>query len=117
MTQIQLYPALIDEIYLLRIHGRIRIETLTDSTKPLLDSTLINAFAEVELMKRKKLLDPNAVTDSMIEVTMAGAANQYNYALEGERHNRTDELYVQDNMFKSTHRGQDWIVTHDPWDA
>jgi hypothetical protein len=113
VTQIQLYPALIDDVYLLRVHARIKVESLTDSTKPLLDSTLINSFAEVELMKRKKLLDPNAVTDSMIEASMANAANQFNYAIEDERHNRTDEPYVLDEMFKEHNR----LVTHDPWDA
>lgn len=116
-TLIQIFPALIDEIYLLRILARKKIETLTDTTKPLLDSTLINAFAEVELIQTKKLMDPNSVTDSMIEAKMAGAANQFNYATERDRRIQTEEPYVRDGMFKSTHRGQRWIVTHDPWDA
>lgn len=117
LTQIQIYPALTDDIYVLRVRGRKPIDTLSDATKPLLDSSLINAFAEVELLKRKKLLDPNAVTDSMLEASMANAANHFNYATERDRRIRTDEPYVRDNMFGDTHRGQDWMVTHDPWDT
>ncbi len=115
-TKIQIYPALIDDVYLLRVRGKRPIETLAETTKPLLDSSLINAWAEVELLKRKKLLDPNAVTDSMIEAAMANAANHFNYATERDRRHRTDEPYTRDNMFGETHRGQDWMVTHDPWD-
>ena len=116
-TRIQIYPALIDDVYLLRIHGRRKVETLANTTSPLLDSSLINAFAEVELMKRKRLMDPTTVTDGMIESSMANAANHFNYATEQERRNSTDEPYVQDKMFEGGHRGQDWYVSHDPWDA
>lgn len=115
-TMIQIYPALIDDLYILRVRGRRPIETLTDATSPLLDSSMINAFAEVELLKRKRLLDPNAVTDDMLTAAMANAANHFTYATERDRRIRTDEPYTRDNMFGATHRGQDWIVTHDPWD-
>jgi hypothetical protein len=116
-TVLQIYPALSDDIYVLRVVARKKVETLTDTTKPLLDSTLINAFAEVELINRKKLMDPNAVQDSMIEAKMANAANHFNYATERDRRIQTEEPYVRDGMFRRTNRGQNWWVTHDPWDA
>jgi len=115
-TLVQIYPALIDDIYVLRIRGRKPIETLGETAKPLLDSSLIIAFAEVELLKRKRILDPNSVTDSIIEASIANAANHFNYATERDRRVRTDEPYTRDNMFGETHRGQDWLVSHDPWD-
>lgn len=115
-TRIQIFPALCDDVYLMKIRARKQIETLTNTTKPLLDSTLIIAFAEVELLKRRKLLNPNAIPDSLLEAAIANAANHFNYATERDRRFRTDEPYTRDNMFGETSRGQDWMVTHDPWD-
>lgn len=116
-TLLQIYPALIDDVYVLRVRGRKPVELLADTDKPLLDSSLINAFAEVELLKRKRLLDPNAVSDDMLVAAMANASNHFNYSTERDRRIRTDEPYTRDNMFGGISRGQDWIVTHDPLDS
>ncbi len=116
VTMIQIYPAMSDDIYVLRVKGRRKIETLTASTYPLLDSSLIMAFSEAEMLKRKKFVSPDMVPDEVLGVAVANANIQFDFAIERDRRGRTDEQYVKDNMFKSTHPGQRRIVSYDPWD-
>jgi hypothetical protein len=101
---------------LLRIRGRRKIETLTASTYPLLDSSLLLAFSEVEMLKRKKMISPDMVSDEVLGVAVANANIQFDYAIERDRRGRTDEQYVKDKMFGGRgHPGQRRIVSYDPW--
>ena len=116
VTVIQIYPAMSDDLHLLRIRGRRKIETLTASTYPLLDSSLILAFSEVEMLKRKKMISPDMVPDEVLGVAVANANVQLDYATERDRRGRTDEQYVKDKMFGGRgHPGQRRIVSYDPW--
>ena len=116
-TILQIYPAACDDVYALRLKGKKRIETLADSTKPLLDSTLITAIAEVELLKRKKILTPESVTQDMMDNAIKNASYQYDSSIEKDRRSRTEDNHVKDAMFgESNQPGQRRIVSYDPWD-
>lgn len=114
---VQIYPALIDGVYELRGRGRLRIPILTASETPLLDSYLVNTFAQVDLMQRKHMMNPATVTDIMLEVATKKASMALSNALAQDWRARTTAKYVHDNFFKSHHRGQKWYVSHDPYDA
>lgn len=117
-TLIQIYPPRIDDVYELRGRGRYRATRMTaDSDIPYLEPILIMAFAETELMKRKRMINPDAITDDMLNNTVANAARQLEQALKSDWKLRTQSRYVHDNFFRSFHRGQKWLVAHDPWDA
>lgn len=113
---VQLYPPKVDDVYEMRGWGQLRVETLSGSAKPLLDSNLIVAFAEVELMKRKKMISPNSISDDHLKDSIAQAQMKLTAAVEMDRRHRTPAKYVQDRMFRSTHPGQKNLVEHDPWD-
>ncbi len=117
ISLIQIYPAMTDDTYVLRLRGRKRIETLTETSNPILDSSLIVAVSEVELLKRKKILSPGSVTDDMMQLVIGNASFQFDYAVEKDRRSRTHEPYVRDNMFGDRgHPGQRRLVSYDPWD-
>jgi hypothetical protein len=113
---VQLYPPKVDDVYELRGWGRLKIEELTGTAKPLIDSNLIVSFAEVELMKRKKMMAPNTISDDMLKDSMGQAQMKLDAAVELDKRQRTHAKYVQDRMFRSTHPGQKWLVQHDPWE-
>jgi hypothetical protein len=117
VTLIQLYPARIDGVYELRGRGRLRPEKLTATTTPLLDGDLIVAYTSVDLMQRKKMINPGTITDDMLENAIARAKQFLDNALNHDWRARTVGKYTHDNFFKSYHRGQKWYVSHDPWDS
>lgn len=118
LTLIQLYPPRIDDIYELRGRGRLRAGRMTaDTSIPYLEPVLIMAFAETELMKRKRMISPDAITDDMLKNAIDNASRQLEQALKSDWKLRTQSRYVHDNFFRSYHRGQKWLVAHDPWDA
>lgn len=117
-TLIQIYPPRIDDIYELRGRGRLRVSRITaDSDIPYLEPVLIMAFAEVELMKRKRMINPDTISDDMLNNAVNAAQKQLESALRSDWKLRTQSRYVHDNFFRSYHRGQKWLVAHDPWDA
>jgi hypothetical protein len=115
-TIIQIYPAACDDVYALRLRGKKRIETLADSTTPLLDSSLIVAIAEIELLKRKKIMTPDSVTQDMMDAVISNASNLYDSSIEKDRRSRTEDNHVKDGMFgTNNHPGQRRLVSYDPW--
>jgi len=116
-TLIQFYPAKINDVYQLRGRGRLRPEVLTSALYPLLDSYLIETFAELELMRRKRMINPSTITDDMLNNATQKAAMALDNAIALDWRARTDSKYTHDNFFKSYHRGQKWFVSHDPWDS
>lgn len=113
---IQFYPPKVDDIYELRGWGRLRVEALTSTTTPLIDSNLIIAFAEVELMKRKRMLAPSSVSDDMLKNAVEQAQLRLQAAMELDGRAQSKASYVADNFFMSHHPGQKWLVSHDSWD-
>ena len=113
---LQLYPPRIDDIYELRIRGRRRVETLIDATKPFIDSNLILALAEADMLRKKKLIDPGSVEDEVMKYALANFALLYDSAIQHDYNNRSHSRYVRDRMFY-TGRGSEWYVNHDPYDA
>jgi hypothetical protein len=116
-TLVQLYPAKIDAVYELRGRGRLRPETLTGTAKPLLDSYLILSYAQIDLMQRKRMINPSTISDDMLQNAMGRAKIALDNAMALDWRARTVGKYTHDNFFKSYHRGQKWYVGHDPWDA
>jgi len=116
-TLIQIYPAKIDGVYELRGRGRLRPETLISTTTPLLDSYLINCFAQIDLMQRKRMINPATISDDMLKNAYTKASSALDNALAHDWRARTHAKYTSDNFFKSYFRGQKWYVSHDPWDA
>lgn len=117
VTLVQLFPARIDDVYELRGRGRLRPERLISATYPLLDSTLIMSFAEVDLMQRKRMINPATISDDMLQNAMSKAGTHLSNAVNNDWRARTTGRYTHDNFFKSYHRGQKWYVSHDPIDA
>ena len=117
VTLVQLYPSKIDGVYQLRGRGRLRPELLISTARPLLDSYLISSFAEVELMRRKRMINPATITDDMLSNAQQKASMALDNAIALDFRARTDSKYTHDNFFKSFHRGQKWFVSHDPWDS
>ncbi len=116
-TLVQLYPAKINDIYELRGRGLLRTENLTsDTERPLLDSLVITALAEVELLRRKKIISPDAVTDEMLIAADQNALSTIGIAKREDYKKRGVSNYTQDRFFGGFHRGQDWAVKHDPMD-
>ena len=113
---LQLYPPRIDDIYELRIRGRRRVETLADATKPFIDSNLILALAEADMLRKKKLIDPDSVQDEVMKYAIANFSLLYDAAIQHDYNNRSHSRYVRDRMFY-TGRGSEWYVDHDPYDA
>ena len=117
-TLIQLYPAKINDVYEIRGRGLLRTETLSsDAVRPLLDSLVITALAEVELLRRKKLISPPSVSDEMLVAADQSAMSAMSIAQREDYKKRTLSRYTQDRFFGGFHRGQQWYVEHDPIDA
>jgi len=117
-TLIQLYPPRIDDIYEIRGRGRLRAIRMTlDADIPYLEPVLIMAFAETELMKRKRMTNPDSITDDMLNNAISNAARQLEQALKSDWKLRTQSRYIHDNFFRSYHRGQKWLTSHDHWFA
>ena len=117
VTLIQLYPARIDDVYEIRGRGNKRTETLTADSYPLLDSTLIMGYAEAELMKRKHLLSPGVVSVDMLAASASTLGELLRIAIDQDDRKRNRSRYVTDNTSSSHHRGQKWMVSHDPADS
>ncbi len=114
---IQLYPARIDDVYEIRGRGIMKTEILTSSTTPLIDSVLIMTFAQVELLRRKRILSPNTISDEMVAAALASAGDLLAVAIQHDTRRRTISNYVEDRFFGGTHRGRKWYTSHDPADA
>lgn len=113
---VQIYPPKCDDVYELRGWGRLKIETLTNSASPLLDSNLIISFASLELLSRKSLINPDTVSNDAVGLAEKRAQSKLLLAMQLDSRQRTHMPYTQDNMFRSGHPGQKWLVSHDPWD-
>lgn len=113
---VQIYPPKVDDVYELRGWGRLKVEALTSSASPLLDSNLIISFAAVELFRRKFLITPDSVTEGAVGLAEKTAEAKVLIAMQLDGRQRTHMPYTQDNMFRSGHPGQKWLVSHDPWD-
>lgn len=113
---VQIYPPKVDDVYELRGWGRLKVEALTSSATPLLDSNLIISYAAVELLGRKAMINPDTVADGVIANATNQAERKLQAAIELDSRQRTHMQYTHDNMFRSGHPGQKWLVTHDPWD-
>jgi hypothetical protein len=117
-TLVQIFPPRIDDVYEIRGRGRLRASRMTaDADIPYLEPVLIMAFAEVELMKRKRMTNPDTISDDMLNNATNNAQRQLEQSLKGDWKLRTQSRYVHDNFFRSYHRGQKWLVAHDPWDS
>lgn len=114
-TMVELYPRLVDDIYELRGKGKRKIETLTDTTKPLLDSYLILSYAEMDLMRRKRMISPDSITDDMINNAIAHFQDKLETAIRNDMRKETGGQYIHDRFFGTGHRGQKWLVEHDPF--
>lgn len=113
-TRVQLYPAKINDIYEIRGRGLLRTETLAaDATLPLLESGAILSLAEVDLLRRKKLISPAAVSDEMLQAADQNALSVIAIAQREDYKKRSISMYTQDRFFGGVHRGQDWYVEHD----
>jgi hypothetical protein len=117
VARCQLYPAKIDDIYDIRVRGRIAPATLTESDTALLDSNLLVAYARVELLDRKMLTAPATVTPQQMQAAVENAALQLNIAIDNDWRRRTVSNETPDNFFRGYHRGQQWYVEHDPREA
>ena len=117
VTLVQLFPARLDDVYEIRGRGRLRPEILTSTTSPLLDSILILNFASIELMQRKRMINPATVSDDMLKNALDYASRSLESAMALDWRKSTVCKYTHDNFFKSYHRGQKWYTSHDPWDA
>jgi hypothetical protein len=115
VSVVQLYPPRIDDVYEIRGRGIMKTETLTSSTTPLIDSVLIIAFAQVELLQRKRILSPNVISSEMIVEAKENAGRLVEGAIEHDTRRRTISKYVQDRFFGG-HKGHQWYVEHDPAD-
>lgn len=113
---VQLYPPKVDDIYELRGWGRLKIETLSGTAAPLLDSNLIISFASIELLGRKVLINPDTVNADAVGQAQNNAQQKLLLAMQLDSRLRTHARYTHDNMFKTGHPGQKWLVSHDPWD-
>lgn len=114
---VELYPRLIDDVYELRGKGKRRVETITDTTRPLLDGYMIVAFATVDLLKRKNVITPDTITPAMIEMAETRATDLFGVAVRGDDRKTKGGNYTHDRMFGGRSRGQKWYVSHDAWDA
>ena len=114
---LEIFPRLIDDVYELRGKGKRRVETIDDSTRPLLDGYLIVAYATVDLLKRKQVITPDTITGEMIERAEAHANDLLQVAISSDNRKSKGGRYTHDTLFGTRHRGQDWLVSHDPWDA
>ena len=113
---VQIYPPKVDDVYELRGWGRLKVEVLAGTAAPLLDSNLIISFASVELLARKSLINPDTVSNDAIGLAEKRAEAKMLAAMQLDSRQRTHMPYTQDNMFRSGHPGQKWLVSHDPWD-
>lgn len=111
VSMVQIYPAQLNDNYLLRGRGRIRVETLTDTTKPLIDSNLIIAYAEVELLGIKKLMNNDSVPDMVLQLSLARANRLLDTALRSNTRKHTFSRYVKDR-FHSPNRSHQWYVEY-----
>jgi hypothetical protein len=111
---IQIFPPRIDDIYELRIRGRRRVEVLADAEKPMIDSNLILALAETDMLRKKKLIDPASVEDEVLKYAIANFTLLYENATAHDYNNRSHSRYVRDRFFPHG-RGHEWYVDHDPW--
>jgi hypothetical protein len=116
-TLVQLYPPKINDVYELRGRGLLRTENLVgDTVRPLLDSLVITALAELELLRRKKIISPASVTDEMLVASDQNVLALIGIAKREDYKKRNVSNYTQDRFFGGFHRGQDWYVRHDPMD-
>lgn len=113
---VQIYPPKVDDLYELRGWGRLRVEALTGTAAPLLDSNLILSFASIELLGRKVLITPDTVNADAVGQAQNMAQSKLLLAMQLDSRLRTHARYTHDNMFKTGHPGQKWLVSHDPWD-
>jgi hypothetical protein len=114
-TLVEIYPRLVDDVYELRGKGQVKIEALTDTTKPLLNSYLIIAVAEIDLLRRKRLIDPASVSDDMLERANNNASEKLQIAAINDMRKTTGSNYTEDRLFFEHGRGHQWLVEHDPW--
>jgi len=113
---VQIYPPKVDDVYELRGWGRLKVVPLSGTAAPLLDSNLIISYAAVELMSRKALINPNSITNDFVAMAEKNAERKMLAAMQLDSRQRTHMPYTNDNMFRSGHPGQKWLVAHDPWD-
>ena len=116
-TLVEIYPRLIDGVYELRGKGQVRTEVITDLTKPLLDSHLILSLAEVDLLRRKRIMTPEAITDDMLDRAYGNFQDKLDIAVRNDLRKNKGGRYTPDRLFGVGHRGQRWLINHDPWDA
>ncbi len=114
---VEIFPRLIDDVYELRGKGKRRVETITDTTRPLLDGYMIVAFATVDLLKRKNVITPDTITPEMIEQAESRANDLFGVQVNGDNRKTKGGRYTHDRVFGGSHRGQKWHVSHDPMDA
>jgi len=111
VSMIQIYPAQLNDNYLIRGRGRLRVETLVDAAKPLIDSNLIIAFAEIELLGIKKLINSDSVPDQILQLSIGRADRLLTTALRSNKRRHTYSKYVKDR-FHLPHRSHTWHVEH-----